>query len=640
MSNVRNKTVSFIIIFLFIFLNVITVSADTKDAETENRSISDIENKIDEFMNQQIGKSSPGAAVTVVKDSEVIISKGYGYADLENKTPVNPETTVFEYGSISKLFTWVSVMQLVEQGKIELDEDIKNYLAPDFVSELKYKQPITMLDLMSHTAGFEEQPFDWLPFYPDGKIMPLEQYLAKHQPKQVYTPGEVIAYSNYGTALAGLVVEHVSGDKFYDYEMNHIFKPLGMDLISGNPLLSDKPELYKEKSKGYMPAGNSEFIEGLWTCFPEYPAGSVNGTINSLSRFLLALTPEPAKGTPLFQYRSTLDETLLQSYTPLQGMPSNAHGFWEYESGGRYLYHPGETASYTTMIAFSPEKRFGFAILANTAVANDLVYGLSEILIGRGDNQGILAMSEKLPDSNELSGDYLLSTSCYSSIFEAICHLTNKVKIKATGENEINMKIGGQSSEYIQISPYYYELKKASNPVNSFMGKHLYFEMQDGNVKRISSGKIDCVPLRSGRSVAFLWFSIVLFAASLLFFTVSSIVLFIIWIRLKTKFLEYSEKFMKQLYLLLALTLSGTILILNNASAIFLAVTDIMHDWQKFRTHIIINWIMLFEIVLLIIYSLYKTRFYNSNPKLKRFAVLVLIMIVATLFLLGCWLFF
>src|SRR5215211_421034 len=115
------------------------------------------------FLDEELGREMEkyhiaGAAVSVVKDGELFFAKGYGYADLENKIPVDPEQTIFRIGSVGKLFTWTAVMQLVEQGKLDLDEDINDYL--DFRIPDTYPQPITLKHLLTHTAGFETRYFE------------------------------------------------------------------------------------------------------------------------------------------------------------------------------------------------------------------------------------------------------------------------------------------------------------------------------------------------------------------------------------------------------------------------------------------------------------------------------------------------
>ena len=151
---------------------------------------------------------------------------------------MDTENTVFEWGSISKTFIWVSVMQLKEEGKIDLYADIRSYLPEGFLKNLHYDKPVTMLHLMNHTAGFEEQLLD-LRYFENDEELPLSEVLSAYQPEQVFLPGEVSAYSNWGAALAAFVVERVSGQSYKEYVKEHILKPLNMNNTSMEPFQND-----------------------------------------------------------------------------------------------------------------------------------------------------------------------------------------------------------------------------------------------------------------------------------------------------------------------------------------------------------------------------------------------------------------
>ncbi len=125
--------------------------------------ISKIETIVDDIMEGKIGVTVPGAAVSIVKEGKLIFSKGYGVANIKEDIPVDPASTVFEIGSVSKIFTWTAVMQLVEEGKIDLHTDIREYIGHERLN-LVYDKPITILDLMNHTAGFEENASEMLTF--------------------------------------------------------------------------------------------------------------------------------------------------------------------------------------------------------------------------------------------------------------------------------------------------------------------------------------------------------------------------------------------------------------------------------------------------------------------------------------------
>jgi CubicO group peptidase (beta-lactamase class C family) len=188
-----------------------------------------------------------GVAVSVVKDGKLFFAKGYGYADLENNIRVDPEATLFKLGSLTKLFTWTAVMQLAEQGKLDLDADVNTYL--DFRIPDTYPQPITLKHLMAHTSGFEDLHAEMVTLAEEN-LLPPREWLASHIPARVRPPGEVAAYSNYGAALAGYIVARVSGQSYSQYVQEHILDPLGMEGTTA--LWPTPPELLARESVGYM----------------------------------------------------------------------------------------------------------------------------------------------------------------------------------------------------------------------------------------------------------------------------------------------------------------------------------------------------------------------------------------------------
>ncbi len=180
----------------------------------------------DGIMPLQLGSNDiAGAVVVVVKDGQVLFAKGYGYANVEARKPVSPDDTLFRVGSVSKLFTWTAVMQLVEQGRIDLDADVNRYL--DFKIPEAFGQPVTVRHLMTHTAGFEDSLQGLFGSDPK-QTADLRALLLAHPPARIYAPGTTPAYSNYGALLAGYIVQRVSGEDYATYVQRHILAPLGM----------------------------------------------------------------------------------------------------------------------------------------------------------------------------------------------------------------------------------------------------------------------------------------------------------------------------------------------------------------------------------------------------------------------------
>ncbi len=301
-----------------------------------------------------------GVVVVVVRDGKVLLAKGYGYADVSGKTPVSPQTTLFRPGSVSKLFTWTAVMQLVEQGKLDLDRDVNEYL--DFAIPPSYPLPITLRNILTHTAGFEETLKEL--FASDPERMPsLRAYVHKHLPQRIYPPGAVVAYSNYATALAGYIVERISGQPFSEYVAEHIFKPLGMEYSSFEQPLPESLQPYM--SKGYIVASESPRPFEL---VPAAPAGSLSSSGLDMARFILAhlqqgryedariLRPETAR---------TMHARQWGTHPDLNGM---ALGFYEESRNGlRIIGHGGDTVLFHSDLHLIPEAGIGFFISQNSA---------------------------------------------------------------------------------------------------------------------------------------------------------------------------------------------------------------------------------------------------------------------------------
>jgi CubicO group peptidase (beta-lactamase class C family) len=314
-----------------------------------------------------------GAVVVVVKDGNVLFQQGYGYADVDKRIPMDPERTMVRPGSTSKLFTWTAVMQLVEQGKIDLDRDVNDYL--DFRVAPASAKPITLRDLMNHEGGFEEGLKDVLAIDPRG-LQSIQTYLKRHPRPVLFTPGEVPAYSNYGAALAGYIVERVSGEPFERYLERHIFLPLGMGHTTFDQPLPDRYQAML--SQGYRTASTPPQPYEL---IVPRPAGSATTTAADMTRFMLAHLQQGRQGD--YQMLGAQTERLMQtpSETALPGFSAMAHGFfYEVRNGHTVIGHGGDTVYFHTEFDLLPQDGVGIFYNFNTRGRDDAVYGLRKAL--------------------------------------------------------------------------------------------------------------------------------------------------------------------------------------------------------------------------------------------------------------------
>ncbi|HEX4387967.1 MAG TPA: serine hydrolase [Steroidobacteraceae bacterium] len=315
-----------------------------------------------------------GALIAVVKDGNVVLEQGYGYADVAEKTPMQAQQTMVRPGSTSKLFTWTAVMQLVQQGKIDLNRDVNAYL--DFKITSANGQPITMLDLMNHRAGFEEGLKDILAIDPH-RLQSTEAYLKQHPRPMLFAPGEVPAYSNYGAALAGYIVQRVSGEPFASYIEHHIFQPLGM---AHSTFVQPLPERFKaEMSRGYptasLPPQPYELI------IPA-PAGSMATTAADMTRFMIAHLQQGRLGD--FEMLDPQTARLMHSpsETAIPGFSTMAHGFFSETRNGRTLIgHGGDSVVFHTEFDLLPEEGVGIFYNFNSRGRDGAVYGLRKALL-------------------------------------------------------------------------------------------------------------------------------------------------------------------------------------------------------------------------------------------------------------------
>lgn len=320
----------------------------------------DIKTAIEAYV-QEHADTTAGLAVSVFDTKDVIYSGVFGYADVERQRAVGADT-VFEWGSATKLLVWVSAMQLWEQGKLGLDTDIRGYLPDGFLTNLKYDTPVTMTMLMNHTAGFQECYVDL--FVQDAEEVPsLGEALAAHKPAQIYAPGTVTAYSNWGAALAGYIVERVSGQPFYEYVMENIFTPLEMEHSALAPDLSDNPWVSRQRRQLQCYTPDRVLLPDCFYHITLYPAGMCTSTLHDFETFARALL---SKNSPLFASPDTWEELFTAtSYFGDTGVARNCHGFWVLPMGVLAVGHGGNTAGCSSYLLLAPEEGTGVVVMTN-----------------------------------------------------------------------------------------------------------------------------------------------------------------------------------------------------------------------------------------------------------------------------------
>jgi CubicO group peptidase (beta-lactamase class C family) len=326
----------------------------------------DLEAFFDGIIPLQLERSDvAGASVLVMRDGKLLLQKGYGYSNFKDKKPVDPNATIFRLASISKLFTWVAVMQLQEQGKLDLDTDINQYL--DFQIRPAFGRPITIRNLMTHTGGFEETVRDIILVdgkQPPGQVPSLRDFLIHNQPRRLFPPGIVPGYSNYGVGLGSYIVQRISGQPFEQYVADHIFAPLGM---AHSTFCQPPPkDLQSLPSEGYR--GNTSKDPVGFEIFNPVGAGGVSSTAADMGRFGQALL----NGGEFDGHRILKTETLAKMYTPQfrasDLMPALGMGFYEtWRNDLHWIGHEGDLIAFHSLFFLERSQNLILFVSFNSA---------------------------------------------------------------------------------------------------------------------------------------------------------------------------------------------------------------------------------------------------------------------------------
>jgi CubicO group peptidase (beta-lactamase class C family) len=376
--------------------NEVTAGGNGPTASSQQQGPTD-RAEMEAFMDRELGKEMEnhhiaGAAVSVVKDGKLFFTKGYGHADVKKGIPVDPERTNFRTGSVAKLFTWTAVMQLAEQGKLDLNADVNDYL--DFRIPDTYPQPITLKDLMTHTPGFEDRYYERLAKDPND-LQPPREWLISHMPARVRPPGEVAAYSSYGTALAGYIVARVSGEPYDQYIQEHILNPLGMVHSTARSYTAARwsmpPDMRAHTSKGYV------YEDGAFRVFPGtsergqttlkfadmgqpalVPAGDMHASATDMARFMIAQLRDGRPGDANAAGARILNESTLRQmhstlYAPDPRILGTAYGFFDFsDNGQRTIGHSGESDPINSLLLLLPDQNLGVFVVYNSEGGKDL----------------------------------------------------------------------------------------------------------------------------------------------------------------------------------------------------------------------------------------------------------------------------
>jgi CubicO group peptidase (beta-lactamase class C family) len=320
----------------------------------------ELEAFLDTFFAEQMEKLHvPGAVLVLVKDGEIFFAKGYGYTDPEKKTPVIPDKTIFRMGSVSKLFTATAVLQLYEQGQLNLNDDVNEYLKHLQLEE-NYPEPVTVASLLTHTSGLEQRGIGTA-VQKKSELMPLREYLASGVLCRAMPSEEVIIYSSPGMALAGYLVEVISGVPFAQYIEENIFQPLDMRRSSfqqplPSHLRADLAVGYRYENGTYNPY-TSEYLSAIT------PAGDFYSTATDIAHFMIAHLQDGRYGNSRILNEATAQDMHQQHFTHHPRLRGRTYGFSEwFENNQRAIFHDGAAPGINSRLFLLPDQNLGFFV--------------------------------------------------------------------------------------------------------------------------------------------------------------------------------------------------------------------------------------------------------------------------------------
>ena len=353
MSNVRR----FICALAALAFSAAGAFAQAGPASTPALTRADLEAWLDSVVPRALQQADIAAlVVSVVKDGQVLLEKGYGLADIRGKVPAGAGT-VIRVASLSKAFTSTAVMQLVEQGKLDLDRDINEYL--DFTIPAAFGKPVTLRHLLTHTAGFEETSYKR--YRPP---LSLRDHAAM-VPDRIFPPGELPAYSNYGLTLAGYIVQHVSGESIADYIERHILQPLDMQHSAFRMTLPDSLGALEAKSYALASTGEPYDPTMIAEMVPtEAPASGLATTARDMTRFMLAHLGQGPVQILSPATRALMQETL---FVAIPGAQPIAVGLFRSDyRGHRAIGHSGDGEGQHADMRLLPDLGVGLFTAVNS----------------------------------------------------------------------------------------------------------------------------------------------------------------------------------------------------------------------------------------------------------------------------------
>lgn len=411
-----------------------------------------LENYVDGLTRQAMKADRiAGVTVAIVQNGRPILLKGFGLARLDPAIPVDPRHTLFRIGSLSKTFTWIAVMQQVEQKRLRLDAPIDTYLPPSLrTADTRFKRPIRVIDLMSHAGGYENRDVGRLFETDPGKLMSSAAYLASHRPERVRAPGLFPTYSNYGTELAAFAASRAAGVPFAALVERGITGPLGMGNTTFREPYLSRPDLPAPMAP-LLAARVSDAFVWRGGRFQPQPfehilvpaAGSVSSTAADMATYMLAQLGGGALGSQRIYSPATAAAFRTPVFKRPAGSNGWAHGFQvaRYPGGHDSYGHGGATQFFRTHMALVPSLELGVFVSANTGSADRFVTGFAEQIV----QQFYAPNPELVPapviafaaEAKRYDGSYMSTRRAYSGIQQVLGYLIGAGTVSVSPDGQL-----------------------------------------------------------------------------------------------------------------------------------------------------------------------------------------------------------
>ncbi|MEH7379202.1 serine hydrolase domain-containing protein [Bacillus sp. JJ1533] len=521
-----------LIIACIVFVLIMTGSHSSFAASTND--LSDVETFMDEFLQKKVDEEHiPNMAVTVVADGEIVFKKGYGLANIEGQVKVNPETTMFRLGSVSKLFTWTAVMQLVEEGKLDLNTDINQYLDFEIPARLaigpnkNQPKPITLLDLMTHTPGFEDYSSSIFRLTAE-EAPPLDQYVRDYRPERIFPAGEVLAYSNYSTALAGYIVERVSGIPYSDYVETYIFKPLEMNNSTFQQPVPKELSTNLAQSYRYI---DGEFREGKFEFVPG-PAGGMSSTAADMAKFMQAYLEGGSFNGKRILKEDTIQHMLQQQFTHHGQLDGMTLGFMEKTiNGQRILHHGGSTALFDTGLYLLPDENIGLFISYsgnNFRTHTELFQSFMDHYFPSDESVSVTPMGGE--GLRQYVGEYHQNRKSVTNEDKIGSLIMGVIQVQLDESGELVVTHNGESNPFVEIEPGIYKSMREGHSIDAYGEFRTIVFQKDphGNIMLTTDGPMTYSKAPWYASSGFTFLSLIvvilLFVGSLLYWGIKALI--------------------------------------------------------------------------------------------------------------------